>query len=170
MAAPAAASAPERLTDLLVREGHITREQLDKAQREQKSNGATVAYHLVKLGFMKEVDLVKVIARQSRMPAVDLSKFEVDQRIVKLVPADLAIKHLVLPLKRDGRTLTVAVCDPSNLGILEDLKFITRYDIFPVFAGEFTLRNLIEKVYDTGDTAMASLLEDIAGIEGDIEV
>ncbi len=170
MAAPAAAAAPERLIDLLVREGHITREQLDKAQREQKSNGATVTYHLVKLGFMKEVDLVKVIARQSRMPAVDLSKFEVDPRIVKLVPSDVATKHLVLPLKRDGRTLTVAISDPNNLGILEDLKFITRYDIFPVFAGEFTLRNLIEKVYDTGDTAMASLLEDIAGIEGDIEV
>jgi type IV pilus assembly protein PilB len=170
MAAPAAAAAPERLTDLLVREGHITREQLERANREQKSNGATVTYHLVKLGFIKEVDLVKVIARQSRMPAVDLSKFEVDPRIVKLVPADVATKHLVLPLKRDGRTLTVAVCDPSNLGILEDLKFITRYDIFPVFAGEFTLRNLIEKVYDTGDSAMATLLEDIAGLEGDIEV
>jgi type IV pilus assembly protein PilB len=170
MAAPAAAAAPERLIDLLVREGHITREQLDKASREQKSNGATVTYHLVKLGFIKEVDLVKVIARQSRMPAVDLSKFEVDPRIVKLVPADVATKHLVLPLKRDGRTLTVAISDPNNLGILEDLKFITRYDIFPVFAGEFTLRNLIEKVYDTGDTAMATLLEDIAGIEGDIEV
>ncbi len=170
MAAPAAAAAPERLIDLLVREGHITREQLDKATREQKSNGATVTFHLVKLGFIKEVDLVKVIARQSRMPAVDLSKFEVDPRIVKLVPPDVATKHLVLPLKRDGRTLTVAISDPNNLGILEDLKFITRYDIFPVFAGEFTLRNLIEKVYDTGDTAMASLLEDIASIEGDIEV
>ena len=170
MAAPAAAAAPERLIDLLVREGHITREQLDRANREQKSNGATVTYHLVKLGFIKEVDLVKVIARQSRMPAVDLSKFEVDQKIVRLVPADVATKHLVLPLKRDGRTLTVAVCDPSNLGILEDLKFITRYDIFPVFAGEFTLRNLIEKVYDTGDSAMASLLEEVAGLEGDIEV
>jgi len=170
MAAPAAAAAPERLIDLLVREGHITREQLDRANREQKSNGATVTYHLVKLGFIKEVDLVKVIARQSRMPAVDLTKFEVDQKIVRLVPADVATKHLVLPLKRDGRTLTVAVCDPSNLGILEDLKFITRYDIFPVFAGEFTLRNLIEKVYDTGDSAMASLLEEVAGLEGDIEV
>ncbi|MEW5915267.1 MAG: ATPase, T2SS/T4P/T4SS family [Gemmatimonadota bacterium] len=170
MAAPAAAAAPEKITDLLLREGLITREQLDKAQREQKSNGATVTYQLVKLGFIKEVDLVKVIARQSRMPAVDLSKFEVDQRIIKLIPADVATKHLVLPLKRDGRTLTVAVCDPNNLGILEDLKFITRYDIFPVFAGEYTLRSLIEKVYDTGDTAMATLLEDIAGLEGDIEV
>lgn len=169
MAAPAAAAAPERLTDLLVREGHVTREQLDRAMREQKSNGATITYQLVKLGFIKETDLVKVIARQSRMPAVDLSKFEVDPRIVKLVPAEVATKHLVLPLKRDGRTLTVAVCDPSNLGILEDLKFITRYDIFPVFAGEFTLRNVIEKVYDTGDSAMATLLEDIA-LEGEIEV
>jgi type IV pilus assembly protein PilB len=170
MAAPAAAAAPERVTDLLVREGLITREQLDKATREHRSNGGSINYHLVKLGFINEVDLVKVIARQSRMPAVDLAKFEVDPRIVKLVPAEVATKHQVLPLKRDGRTLTVAVCDPSNLGILEDLKFITRYDIFPVFAGEFTLRNLIEKVYDTGDAAMSTLLEDIASLEGDIEV
>ncbi|MGQ0538313.1 MAG: GspE/PulE family protein [Gemmatimonadaceae bacterium] len=169
-AATAAAQPPERLTDLLLREGHISKEQLDRAKREQKSNGATVTYHLVRLGFIKEVDLVKIIARQSRMPAVDLSKFEVDQRVVRLVPADVAIKHLVLPLKREGRTLTVAVCDPANLGILEDLKFITRYDIFPVFAGEFTLRNMIEKLYETGDSAMQSLLDDIADIEGDIEV
>jgi type IV pilus assembly protein PilB len=69
------------------------------------------------------------------MPAVDLTRFEVDPRIAKLVPADLAMKHLVLPLKRDGRTLTVAMADPTNLGVLEDLKFITRYDIFPVIGG-----------------------------------
>ena len=76
-----------------------------------------------------------MLARQFKMPAVDLSRFEVDPRIAKLIPADLALKHLVLPLKRDGRTLTVAMADPTNLGVLEDLKFITRYDIFPVIGG-----------------------------------
>ena len=83
-----------------------------------------------------------MLARQYRMPAVDLTRFEVDPRIAKLIPAELAMKHLVLPLKRDGRTLTVAMADPTNLGVIEDLKFITRYDIFPVIAGEFTLRNV----------------------------
>ena len=85
------------------------------------------------------------------MPAVDLSRFEVDAKILKLIPADMATKGMVLPLKREGRTLTVAMADPTDLGLLEDLKFITRFDLFPVIAGEFTLRNLIEKHYDAGD-------------------
>src|SRR5688572_22716482 len=169
MAAPPV-SAPEKVADTLLRDGTISREQLDRARQEAKQNSSSLNYALVKLGFIAEVDLTKIIARNSRMPAVDLSKFEVDPKIIKLVPADVAAKHLVLPLKRDGRTLTVAISDPTNLGILEDLKFITRYDIFPVLAGEFTLRTVIDKHYDQGDAAMQSILQDIAGGEGDIEV
>src|SRR6266481_7994874 len=143
MAAPVVTA--ERLGDLLVREGLISREQLDKALQEQKQNGTRVGYNLVKLGFIQEIELTKTLAKQYKMPAVDLSKFEVDPKIVKLIPADLALKNLVLPLKRDGRTLTVAMADPTNLGVLDDLKFITRYDIFPVIAGEYTLRGQLEK-------------------------
>ncbi len=164
------AALPERITELLLSEGFITREHLDRAQRDAKNNGSTVTYALIKTGALDEVELTKIIARTYRMPAVDLAKFEVDGRILKLVPAELATKHLILPLKRDGRTLTVAIADPTNLEILDDLKFITRYDIFPVLAGEYTLREVIERGYDTGDVAMQSLLDDIAGLEGDVEV
>lgn len=167
--APPAVAAPEKLADALLRDGVIAKEQYERARQESKQSSSTLTYALVKLGILPEVELTKYLARHSRMPAVDLTKFEVDARIIKLVPAELASKHLVLPLKRDGRTLTVAVADPTNLGILEDLKFITRYDIFPVLAGEFTLRNVIDKQYDQGDTAMQSLLQDISA-EGDIEV
>ncbi|MGH7620987.1 MAG: GspE/PulE family protein [Gemmatimonadaceae bacterium] len=166
----AATAAFERVGDALVREGQITREQLATAQREQKQNGGSINYHLVKLGYIQELELTKMLARQHRMPAVDLSKFEVDPKIARLIPTDLATKNLVLPLKRDGRTLTVAIADPTNLGIIEDLKFITRYDIFPVVAGEFTLRNTIEKHYEASDTAMQSLLDEISEAEGDLEV
>ncbi|MDE3052781.1 MAG: Flp pilus assembly complex ATPase component TadA [Gemmatimonadota bacterium] len=170
MAAPAASS--ERIGDLLVREGLISKEQLEKALQEQKQSGTRVGYNLVKLGFIHETELTKMLARQYKMPAVDLSKFEVDPRIAKLIPGDLALKHLVLPLKRDGRTLTVAMADPTNLGVLEDLKFITRYDIFPVIAGEFTIKNALEKIFETTDTQMTTLLEDIEGmgLESDVEV
>ncbi|HEY5490402.1 MAG TPA: ATPase, T2SS/T4P/T4SS family [Gemmatimonadaceae bacterium] len=169
MANPAAAGV-ERLGDLLVKEGLITKEQLEKALAEQKTSGSRVGYNLVKMGFIPEIELTKVLARQYKMPAVDLSKFEVDPRIVKLVPADLAVKHLVLPLKRDGRTLTVAMADPTNLGVVEDLKFITRYDIFPVIAGEFTLKNAIEKHYESNDIAMGALLDEIEGLDPDADV
>ena len=171
MATPVAAL-PERITELLLSEGYVTREAIDAAQRDAKMNATTVTHSLIKTGAIAEVDLTKIIARTYRMPAVDLSKFEVDPKILKLVPSELAARHGLLPLKRDGRTLTVAVADPTNQEILEDLKFITRYDIFPVLAGEATLRAVIEKGYDTGDMALAmdSLLKDIAGAEGDVEV
>jgi type IV pilus assembly protein PilB len=169
MAAPVASS--ERLGDLLVREGLITREQLEKALQEQRQSGTRVGYNLVKLGFIQETDLTIMLARQYKMPAVDLSKFEVDPRIAKLIPGDLAIKHLVLPLKRDGRTLTVAMADPTNLGVLDDLKFITRYDIFPVIGGEFTLKSAIEKLYENAvDTQVADLMSVIDDLGDDIEV
>src|SRR5205814_6483961 len=171
MAAPAAST--ERIGDLLVREGLITREQLDKALQEQKQNGTRVGYNLVKLGFIQEIELTKILAKQHKMPAVDLSRFEVDRKLAKMIPSDLALKNLVIPLKRDGRTLTVAMADPTNLAVLEDLKFITRYDIFPVIAGEFTLRTIIDKVYGKAaeEAQMTALMDTIEEIEdGEVEV
>src|SRR6476646_9035609 len=146
-----AAAGGDRLGEILLREGLVTREQLAQALAEQKNSKHRLGYVLVKLGLVQELEITKVLARQYRMPAVDLSRFEVDPKIIKLVPADLATKSVVLPLKREGRTLTVAMADPTDLGLLEDLKFITRFDLFPVIAGEYTLRNLIEKHYEASD-------------------
>ncbi len=167
MTAPAAIA--ERLGDLLIREGLITREQLAHALQEQEESGTRVGYNLVKLGHVKETDLTKMLARQYRMPAVDLSSFEVDPRIARLIPGEMATRHLVLPLKRDGRTLTVAMVDPSGASVLDDLKFITRCDIFPVIAGEYTLRNAIERYYESNEAQMETLLKDIAKF-GDTDV
>ena len=186
MALPAAAAPPasssiaerERLGEFLVREGLVTREQIVRALAEHQATGMRLGYCLVKLGFVQEVELTKALARQFRMPAVDLSRFEPDPRVVKLVPAELALRHLVLPLKREGRTLTVALADPANPNVLEDLKFITRYDVFPVVAGEYTLRALVEKYYDVGEqqqqvqSQLQSLVAEFASDDaaGDVEV
>ncbi|MGB7212238.1 MAG: type IV-A pilus assembly ATPase PilB [Gemmatimonadales bacterium] len=167
-----AAASNERLGDILVREGLINRDQLNQALAEQKTSGHRLGYVLVKLGVVQELEVTKVLAKQYRMPAVDLSRFEVDPKIIKLVPAELALKKSVLPLKREGRTLTVAMADPTDSGLIEDLKFITRYDLFPVIAGEYTLRSLIEKHYNSGDQQLADLLKEMEG-EGesdDVEV
>jgi type IV pilus assembly protein PilB len=164
-----AAASTERLGDLLVRDGLITKAQLDQALMEQRNSGMRLGYCLVKLGLVQETEITKMLARQYRMPAVDLSRFEVDPKIVKLVPADVAVKHFVLPLKREGRTLTVAMADPTNAGVVDDLKFITRYDIFPVIAGEYTLRTAIERYYEQTDAQLQTLLKDIEETE-DLEV
>jgi len=152
----------DRLGDLLIKEGLITKDQLDKALAEQRSSGTRLGYSLVKLGFVQETEITKMLARQYRMPAVDLARFEVDSKIVKMIPGDIALKHQVLPLKREGRTLTVAMADPTNMGVIDDLKFITRYDIFPVIAGEYTLRNQLEKHYEQVDQQLGKLIEEIA--------
>ena len=163
--ATAAAGRSDRLGEILLRDGLLSREQLGQALAEQKATKHRLGYVVVKLGLVPELAVTKVLARQHRMPAVDLSRFEVDPKIVKMVPADLAVKHLVLPLKKEGRTLTVAMADPTNLGVIDDLKFVTRYDIFPVIAGEYTLRTAIDKHYEQVDAQLDSLLKEI-GEEG----
>ncbi|HUR91822.1 MAG TPA: ATPase, T2SS/T4P/T4SS family [Gemmatimonadaceae bacterium] len=170
MAAPVAVNS-ERIGDLLVSEGLITQEQLARAVQEQQQNGTRIGYNLIKLGFVKETDLTRALARRYRMPAVDLKNFEVDLKVAKLVPSEITLKHQLLALKREGRTLTVAVTDPSQLGILDDLKFITGYEIFPVVGGEFTLRGILEKHFESTDAQMESLLHDIGDLDlDDIEV
>jgi len=163
------AATPDKLGDILVRAGLITQEQLRKALLEQKNSGMRLGYTLVKLGFIEETEVSKMLARQYRMPAVDLSRFEVDAKILKLIPPDIATKHTVLPLKREGRTLTVAIADPNNVTAIEDIKFITRCDVFPVIAGEYTLRNAIERYYQQSDAQLQSLLKSVEA-EEDLEV
>src|SRR2546422_7101888 len=109
-----AAATSDKLGEILLREGLITQDQLKKALLEQKNTGMRLGYNLVKLGFVEETEISKMLARQYRMPAVDLSRFEVDPKILKLLPPDVANKHTVLPLKREGRTLTVAIADRSE--------------------------------------------------------
>ncbi|HWN19467.1 MAG TPA: type IV-A pilus assembly ATPase PilB [Gemmatimonadales bacterium] len=160
----------DRLGEILLREGLVTREQLGQALTEQKNTKHRLGYVLVKLGLVQELEITKVLARQYRMPAVDLTRFEVDPKIIRLVPAEMATKSVVLPLKREGRTLTIAMADPTDHGLLEDLKFITRFDLFPVIAGEYTLRNLIEKHYESSDQQLQSLLKDMEESGEDVEV
>jgi type IV pilus assembly protein PilB len=170
--ATAAAGGSDRLGDILLRDGLLSREQLAQALVEQKASKHRLGYILVKLGLVQELEITKILARQYRMPAVDLSRFDVDPKILKLVPSDMAAKGVVLPLKREGRTLTVAMADPSDLGLLEDLKFITRFDLFPVIAGEYTLRALIEKHYQSGNNQqeLENLLKDMEAAGEDLEV
>jgi type IV pilus assembly protein PilB len=170
-AAKSSNRATERLGDLLMREGLLTKEQLAKALQEQSGNpGQRLGLTVVKMGMVPETEVVRMLARQYRMPAVDLARFEVDTRLLKLIPAELASKHTVLPLKRDGRQLTVAIADPTSMGVVDDLKFITRYDIVPVLAGEYSMRSAIEKHYEANEIQMQALLQDIAGDDDDVEI
>ncbi len=164
-----AAVPTDRLGEILVKEGLLSRERLAQALIEQRSSGMPLGFVLAKQGLVPEVEITRIVARQLRVPAVDLSHFEVDQKILKLIPPEIAKRHVVLPLKREGRTLTVAMSSPTDQVLLQELRFITRYDLFPVFAGEFTLRSLIDKYYDASDMQLQAILKDMEGAD-EVEV
>ena len=162
------APAADRIGEQLVRENLINQEQLSRALDDARANGTRVGFSLVKLGFLAEQDLVRALARQHRVPAVDLERVKLDPRILKLIPTEIATKHQVLPLRRVGRTLTVAMSNPTDLGVIDDLKFITRLDIEPVIAGDFTLKKTIDREYEQSDERITDLLKQIE--MDDIEV
>jgi type IV pilus assembly protein PilB len=168
MASSAPPAATDRMGDMLVREGLVTREQLVAAAQDARQDNTRLGYSLVKLGFIGEADLTRALARQYRVTAVDLDRVVVDPRIIKLVPAEQALKHLVLPLRRVGRVLTVAMANPTDGGAIDNLKFITRHDIEPVIAGEFTLRKHLDQYYQAKeDDTLNQLLESMDGAGGE---
>ncbi|RMH29719.1 MAG: type IV-A pilus assembly ATPase PilB [Planctomycetota bacterium] len=159
--------AQDRLGDLFVREGLITEEQLQEALKDAKDNGTRVGFSLVKLGFVAEEELTRMLSKQYRVPAVDLDKVKVDDKIIRIIDGDLAYKHLVLPLRKVGRTLTVAMANPTDASAIDDLRFKTRFDIEPVIVGEYTLRKHLEHYYGASTDQMGDLLGDF--LEEDLE-
>ena len=159
-----------RLGDLFVKEGLITEQQLQEGLVEAKTSGYRIGYALVKLNFVAEEELTRMLAKQYRVPAVDLAKVTVDQKILKLISAKVANKHLVLPLRRVGRMLTVAMTNPTDFSAIDDLKFITKLEIEPVIVGEYTLRKHLEEYYGGGgdDAQIADFMEEWG--EDDVEV
>jgi len=158
----------DRLGELFVREGLITQDQLREGLREARQTGARLGFALVKLEFVKEDDLTRALAKQFRVPAVDLEKVKVEEKILRLVPEEVAMKHRVLPLRKVGRTLTVAMSNPTDMGAIDNLKFITRYEIEPVIVGEYTLQKHLEEYYGLGETKMQEMLGDL--LDEDVEV
>ncbi|MFH1765006.1 MAG: type IV-A pilus assembly ATPase PilB [Gemmatimonadota bacterium] len=158
----------DRLGDLFVREGLITSEQLQEALKEARQSKTRIGFALVKLGFVAENQLTRALAKQFRVPAVDLDKVKVEEKILRLVPEEVAMKHRVLPLRKVGRTLTVAMANPTDMGAIDNLKFITRYEIEPVIVGEYTLQKHLEDYYGLGETKMHEMLGDL--LDEEVEV
>ena len=122
--------AQDRLGDLFVREGLITKEQLTQALGEGKKEGTRLGFALVKLGFVAEEELTRMLSKQYRVPAVDLDKvISIDAMVIKVISPEVAYKHLVLPLRKQGARLTVAMTNPTDLAAIDDLRFITKLTI-----------------------------------------
>jgi len=140
----------QRLGDLLVKEKIITPEQLEQATKAQKEQNCRLGSALVKLGFLTDEDVTNFLSRQYGVPAINLSYFEIDPAVVKLIPYETAKRYQILPLSRVGASLTIAMVDPTNVFAMDDIKFMTGFNIEPVVASESSILEGIEKAYGTG--------------------
>lgn len=148
----------ERIGEMLLREGLIDRAGLTRALEDARATGHRLGYSLVRLGLLSERDLALCLARQHHVSAIDLERVQLDAALLELIPAEVALRSLVIPIRRVGRMLVVAMADPGDMALIEDLKFLTRCDIEPVIAGEFVLRRIVEREYDSADERMTDLL------------
>lgn len=164
----------ERIGELLVKENLLSADQLNKAKTGAAAKGKRLGAEITELGFLEEAELTDFVAKQYGVPSIDLDDFQVDPEVTQLIPEDVAVKHGVVPVNRAGSTLILATADPSNIFALDDIKFLTGYNIQPVVASEEAIKRAIEKHYEQADVldeVMAGFDDsDIDLVQGEEEV
>jgi type IV pilus assembly protein PilB len=138
---------PVRVGELLLKERRITPQQLQQALNQQKANGGKLGYNLVKMGFIRDEEITALLSKQYGVPSINLPQFELDQTVIRLIPADTAQKYQIVPLSRSGATLTIAMTDPTHVFAMDDIKFMTGYNVEPVVASEIAVSEAIERYY-----------------------
>jgi type IV pilus assembly protein PilB len=139
----------KRFGEFLIKSGRISQEQLQEALAIQQDQGGRLGAVLVKLGHIPEPELVELLSRHFGVPSVDLDGVEVDETILKIIPADIARKYTILPVSKAGATVTLAMIDPTNMFAMDDVKFMTGYRVEPVVASEGQIKSAIDLHYGT---------------------
>jgi len=153
-----------RLGERLVQAGLITETQLEQALQEQKRNGGLIGSNLIRLGLIREEAFLDFLSLQYGYPAIDISKAEISPELLKLVPPDVVQRHLVLPVSRAASTLVLAMSDPTNYLVIDDIKFLTGYNIDVVVAEEVALKAAIDRLYDQSSSLM-DVMSDLEDLE-----
>jgi type IV pilus assembly protein PilB len=157
-----------RLGELLVRSRRISLEQLKAAQDTQKKDGVSLGYALAKMGFISDQEITQFLSQQYRVQAIDLSEYEIDPDVLKLITQEVCARHKIIPVSRAGASLIVAMADPSNLHAIDDIKFLTGYNVEPVVASEAAIQTAIERYYAAPEINYDEIMDGFD--EGDIEV
>ena len=162
-----------RLGELLLRDQIISPEQLQRAQEESRKSGDRLGNALIKTGAIPEEDLTQFLSKQYGVPAVNLAEFDIDSEVIALVPKDVALRHRVVPVNRAGSSLIVAIADPSNILAIDDLKFVTGYNIEAVVASDVGISEAIERYYnkkaELDITKVMNELQDAVDVEASAE-
>jgi type IV pilus assembly protein PilB len=154
---------PSQIGEILVKENFITSEQLETALKHQRQHGGRLGSILISLGFVQDDDITSVLSKQYGVPSINLAFFEIDPAVIKLISVETAQKYMVVPLSRVGSTLTIATVDPTNVFAIDDIKFITGFNVEPVVATEASILEALEKYYGTSHAIeLKKVYEEIA--------
>jgi len=161
-----------RLGDILVKDSLISADQLKQALDYQKKNGGRLGTCLVKMGLVSDEDITAVLSRQYGVPSINLRFYEVDPSVIKLVPQETAVRYQIVPLSRVGSTLTIAMTDPTNVFAMDDIKFMTGFNVEPVVASETAITEAIGKFYGSVEAGeeLDKVMKDLAGEETEMEL
>ena len=159
-----------RLGDLLVADGLLTPAQLQKALGEQKGSTEKLGSVLIKLGFINEEQLIGFLSRQYGVPSITLAQLEIDPAVLRLVPAPIAKKYEVIPVRKMGSSLAVAMADPTNVFALDDIAFMTNLQVLPLVASQSAIRKSIDRHYESKTEAIASVMQDMSTDIANVEV
>ncbi len=161
-----------RLGEILVKDSLISADQLKQALDYQKKNGGRLGTCLVKMGLVSDEDITAVLSRQYGVPSINLKFYEVEASVIKLVPQETAVRYQVVPLSRVGSTLTIAMTDPTNVFAMDDIKFMTGFNVEPVVASESAISEAIGKFYGSieNDEEIDKVMKDLAGEDADLEL
>src|SRR6266446_5902352 len=138
---------PVRIGELLLKEKRITADQLQQALNHQKAGGGKLGYNLVKMGFVKDEEITGLLSKQYGVPSINLAQFEIDPGVVQLIPGETAKKYQTVPLSRSGAPLTLAMTDTTNAFAIDDINFMTGYNVEPVVASETAVIEAISRYY-----------------------
>ena len=148
--------ATKLLGQLLVTSNVITEEQLREAIGLQRKQGGRLGTNLVKLGYITEENLVAFLSKQWGVPAINLSDYKIEPSVLKLIPIEIARKYLIIPVARVGATLTITMADPSNVFVIDDVKFMTGYNVEVVVSSESSIIHAITSYYRGGGDALTT--------------
>jgi type IV pilus assembly protein PilB len=162
-----------RLGEILLKESLITQDQLDKALEFQRSNGGKLGSCLTKMGYITDDDITGVLSRQYGVPSINLKYYEIDPNVIKLIPQDTALRYQVIPLSRVGSVLTIAMTDPTNVFAMDDIKFMTGFNVEPVVASESAIAESISRFYGGGASnheELSNLMKDLVDDDQELEL
>ncbi len=157
-----------KLGEMLLKAGLVDQAQLTEALESQKANGEKLGFNLVQLGFVQEDDITQLLSEQYGVPSINLRHFEIEESVINLIPSEVAQKYLVVPVNRTGATLTISMADPTNVFAMDDIKFMTGYNVEPVVASEIAIREAIDKYYGSSHALeLKQVMDEMAEAEAE---